>query len=111
MSPSTSNLILAVGMAPRRRSDAILTRGTELTNLRPWERMTMTNTVRTAVVAQWPGTVNATASRMDVFKVAASTGQSQLIGVRAPLAGRMGGSSNRRTPAKIMPPILPRVLR
>jgi hypothetical protein len=34
-----------------------------------------------------------------------------VIGVQSPLAGWMGSSTNRRTPVKILPPILPRVVR
>jgi len=106
----SSRPILAVGMAPGGHSNAILARGMELSNLRRWERMPAISTVRAAVVAQLPR-VNATTSRVELPASDLRMGQNHLIGVQSPLAGWMGSSTNRRTPVKIMPPMVPRVVR
>jgi fibronectin-binding autotransporter adhesin len=102
--------ILAVGMAPTGHSNAILARGTELSNLRSWERIPVISTMRGVTVAQLPGPVNTT-SRIALPIAEPRMGQNHVIGVQSPLAGWMGSSTNRRTPVKIMPPMLPRVVR
>jgi hypothetical protein len=98
-------------MAPTGHSNAILARGTELSNLRSWERIPVISTVRAAAVAQLPNAVNATTSRIEQPASDLRMGQNHVIGVQSPLAGWMGSSTNRRTPVKIMPPMLPRVVR
>jgi hypothetical protein len=102
--------ILAVGMAPAGHSNAILARGVELSNLRSWERIPVISTVRAAAEVQMPG-VNATTSHVELPTSDLRMGQNHLIGVLSPRAGWMGNSTNRRTPVKIMPPMLPRVVR
>jgi hypothetical protein len=103
--------ILAVGMAPAGHSNAMLARGTELSNLRSWERIPVISTVRAAAVVQVPNAVNATTSRIEQPASDLRMGQNHVIGVQSPLAGWMGSSTNRRVPVKILPPILPRVVR
>jgi hypothetical protein len=103
--------ILAVGMAPAGHSNIILARGTELNNLRSWERIPVIFKIRAAGVAQMPGAVNATTSRIAMPTADPRMVQNHIIGVQSPLAGWMGTSTNRRTPVKIMPPMVPRVVR
>jgi hypothetical protein len=98
-------------MAPAGHSNTILARGTELNNLRSWERIPVIFKSRAAAVAQMPGAVNATTSRIALPTADLRMVQNHIIGVQSPLAGWMGTSTNRRTPVKIMPPMVPRVVR
>jgi fibronectin-binding autotransporter adhesin len=98
----SSKPILTAGTAPAR--------GTELSNLRSWERMPVMTTMRTPAIAQMPGAVTATNSH-EQSTSDLRVGQNHVIGVLSPLAGWMGSSTNRRTPVKIMPPVLPRTVR
>jgi hypothetical protein len=98
----SSKPILTAGTAPAR--------GTELSNLRSWERMPVMTTMRTPAMAQMPGAVTSTNSHEQPTSDL-RVGQNHVIGVQSPLAGWMGSSTNRRTPVKIMPPVLPRTVR
>jgi hypothetical protein len=88
--------ILAVGLAPRVGS------GSELSNLRAWERIPSMSPVRPIAVAV-PG-VNS--SRVD-----AGMGQNVPVGVHSTLAGWMGTSTNHQVPVRTLPPMMPRVTR
>ena len=110
----TSTLILIAKMAPSSgRSNAILARETELSNLRSWEQMPMVlaSRVRPAAVAAVPSVTSMNLSRTEPLKAEPRTGGNHLIGVQSPLAGWTGTSTNRRIPVKIMAPTLPRVVR
>jgi hypothetical protein len=68
------------------------------------------NPVRPVAVAVMPRVTNTNSPRVNLPSTTeARTGQNHLIGVQSPLAGWMGSISNRRTPVKILPPMLPRV--
>jgi hypothetical protein len=88
--------ILAVALAPRVGS------GSELSNLRAWERIPSMSPVRPIAVAV-PG-VNS--SRVD-----AGMGQNVPVGVHSTLAGWMGTSTNHQVPVRTLPPMMPRVTR
>ncbi|HWY22110.1 MAG TPA: hypothetical protein VNX26_12875 [Candidatus Acidoferrum sp.] len=110
----TSKPILVARIAPSSgRSNAILARGSEFSNLRSWERMPVVSTgsVRPIAVAVTPRVTNTNSSRIELSKAEPRMGQNHLIGVQSPLAGWMGNTTNRRTPAKILPPMLPRITR
>jgi hypothetical protein len=110
----TSKPILIARTAPSSgRSNAILARGSELINLRSWERMPVVSTspVRPVAVTALPRITNTNSSRVDLPKTGARIGQNHMVGVQAPLAGWMGSSANRRTPVKILSPMLPRAER
>jgi len=107
--------ILIARLAPSSgRSNAILARGTELSNLRSWERMPVVtaNPVRPIAVAAMPRVGNTNSSRIELpSTVEPRLGQNHLIGVQSPLAGWMRSTTNRRTPVKILPPMLPWITR
>jgi hypothetical protein len=90
--------ILAVGLAPRIGS------GSELSNLRAWERIPTVNPVQPIAVA---------VPSVNSPRVDAGMGQNHLGGVQSTLAGWRGTSTNRpaQLPIKILPPMLPRVTR
>jgi hypothetical protein len=105
-----SNAILLAGMAPARSTIG----HNPISNLRSWEHMPVVSMspVRPIAVAAMPRVTNASSPRVEMpITAEPRMGQNHLIGVQSPLSGWMGTSTNRRTPVKIMPPMLPRVVR
>jgi len=110
----TSRPILVARMVrPSGRSNTILARRSELSDLRSWERtpVVTTSPVRPVAVATTPRVTSTISRRIELPKVAPRIGQNHLIGVQSHLAGWMGTNANRRVPVKIMPPMLPRITR
>jgi hypothetical protein len=108
---TTPKPILVAGTAPsQHRFNAILA-GPELSNLRSWERTPVVSTVamRPVAVAAPARVTNANSPRMELSTATPRMGQSQRIGQQSALAGWMGTAINRRAPAKILPPMLPRI--
>jgi hypothetical protein len=94
------------------RLNAILARGTTLEGLHSWERIpVLVNETRSGAVARVPFAVNTIPSRTNQSATDRGMGQGREIGVRAPLAERVGTSGNRRVPVKVLPPMMPRIAR
>jgi hypothetical protein len=105
----SSGAILVAGMAPAKG------RGSELSNLRAWERTpaaVSVSPVRPVAVAVVPRMSNATSPRVAMTTtVEPRVATNHQIGAQLPLAGWMGASTNRVAPVKILPPMLPRITR
>jgi hypothetical protein len=93
-------------------SNAILARGSELSNLRAWDHVPVVGAVpvRAVVVTEVPRVVNAIPLRTQVSASDLRLEQVHPIGVQAPLARWMGTTIERREPVKTMP-MLPHVTR
>jgi hypothetical protein len=93
-------------------SNAILARGSELSNLRAWDHVPVMGAVpvRAVVVTEVPRVVNAIPLRTQVSASDLRLEQVHPIGVQAPLARWMGTTIERREPVKTMP-MLPHVTR
>jgi fibronectin-binding autotransporter adhesin len=102
----TSKPILVVGLTPARVGS-----GSGLNNLSRWERIVSASPARPVAVAALPSVANANGSRVELPTTDPWVGQSHTIGAQSPLAGWTGTSTNRRTPVKVMPPMLPRAVR
>ncbi len=107
----TAKPILAAAATPSHtHSNAILANGL-MSNLRSWERTPVVyyGAARPVAVA-----VQARVNHPSAQELPASlsrAGQNHLAGVQSPLAGWMANNTNRRTPVKILPPMLPRLTR
>jgi len=89
-------------------SDAILV---GRSGLRSWEHIPVVPiTAKPIAVARVATAVNSPAMHNNVATVNSWAGQSRGIGAPSTF-GRMGSSSDRRVPVKIMPPALPRIAR
>jgi hypothetical protein len=107
----TGKPILVAGTSGR--SNAVLARGSELSNLRSWERMPMiaTSSVRPVPVTAQSNVRSAIVSRIALPKAEPRMGQNHVIGMQ-PLGGLMGVSNNnRRIPVRVLPSMLPRISR
>ena len=106
--------LMVAGWGPTAHSNAILARGSELNNLRSWERIPVIVEipVHRVGVAQVPRAVNANSSRSDDMPTSDLRSERiHQIGVQAPLAHWMGTSNNHREPVRPLPPMLPRITR
>jgi len=94
-------------------SNAALAGGSSLSNLRSWERTPVVSAgaVRPVAVAVQPRVTNPVSSREELPSATPRMGQTHLAGMQSPLAGWMANNPNRRTPVKILPPMLPRITR
>ena len=74
---------------PSGRSNAILARGSELSDLRSWERtpVVTTSAIRPIAAPTTPRVTSTLSRRIELPKVAPPMGQSHLIGVQSHLAG------------------------
>jgi hypothetical protein len=104
-------ILVARGVPSNGRSNFVLTRGSELSNLRSWERLPVVplSSVLPVAVAAMPRVTTTRTSGIEL-PTPPIVGQNHLIGVQATQAG-WGTSTTRRIPVKIMPPMLPRVVR
>jgi len=93
-------------------SNAILARGSELSNLRAWDHVPVIGEmpVRALPVVAVPSVVSAVPARAEVPASDLRLEQIHPIGVQAPLA-RFGTNVERREPVKTMPTMLPHVTR
>jgi fibronectin-binding autotransporter adhesin len=104
--------VLVAGLAPSTaRSNAILVRASELNNLRSWERVPIVVDPVVRPLAVTAPRVGETNSTHEEPGSDLRTSQNHAIGVRTPVAGWTGTSTNRREPVKIMPPMSPRISR
>jgi hypothetical protein len=100
---------MVAGLAPAAQRSSIPVRGTELNSLRSWERIPVTmNHMQPVAVEQTLRAGNENSSRMNPPASNLRTGEGA-ISTRAPLAGWMGTSVNRRAPVKAMPTTLPHI--
>jgi fibronectin-binding autotransporter adhesin len=108
-----SKAILIAGKAVNGRSSGLLARGRELSNLRSWERIpaVSANPVRPVAVAAVPRGTNTNVFHAHLPQSDLRMGQNHVIGMRSPLAGWIGTSSNHRVPVKVLPSMLPRIAR
>jgi hypothetical protein len=93
---------------PTAHSNAILVRGSELNDLRSWERVPIADPVQPVAVAV-PRIGETTSPRVELPDSDLRMEQSHAIGVQAP--ARWIGTINRREPVKTMPTMLPRITR
>jgi hypothetical protein len=109
----TARPVVVAGWTPSSgHSNAILARGFELNGPRSWERIPAValSPARPVAVGQTLRAVNESSARATLPTSDLRMGQSRAIGAQT-LAGWMGTSGNRRTPVKILPPMLPRITR
>jgi len=110
----TAKPIVVTRSAPSNgRSKAVLASGSSLSNLRSWERTPVVSagTMRPVAVAVQSRVTNLISSREELPSATPRMGQTHLAGMPSPLAGWMANNTNRRTPVKILPPMLPRITR
>jgi len=93
-------------------SNAILARGSELSNLRAWDHVPVVGEmpVRAVPVVAVPSVVSAIPTRVEVPASDLRLEQIHPIGVQAPLA-RFGTTIERLDPVRTMPAMLPHVTR
>jgi fibronectin-binding autotransporter adhesin len=104
--------VLVAGLAPSTaRSNAILVRASELNDLRSWERIPIVVDPVVRPLAVTAPRIGETNSTHEEPASDLRTLQNHAIGVRTPVAGWTGTSTNRREPVKIMPPMSPRISR
>jgi hypothetical protein len=95
---------------PTAHSNAIPVRGSELNDLRSWERLPIAvePVVRPVTAPRVGETIS---SHIDLPTSDPRMGQSHAIGIQTPLAHWTGTSTNRREPVKILPAMTPRFTR
>jgi hypothetical protein len=102
--------ILVAGITPARSTIG----HNPISNLRSWERTPVVSAspVRPVVVAVMPRVSDTSSPRVEMpTTVEPRVATNHQIGIQSPLARWMGSSTNRRTPIKILPPMLPRITR
>jgi fibronectin-binding autotransporter adhesin len=113
VSKTAKPILVARSAASNGHSNAVLAGGSSLSNLRSWERTPVVSAgaVRPVAVAVQPRVTNPVSSRNELATATPRMGQNHIAGMPSPLAGWMANNSNRRTPVKILPPMLPRITR
>lgn len=109
---ATGKAVMVAGLAPSSgRSNAIPVRGSELSDLRAWDRIPVAvSTARPVAVA--PRVVSESMPHSSTMAASdLRMGQSQKLGIQTPLAGWMSTSGNHRVPVKILQPMQPRIAR
>jgi fibronectin-binding autotransporter adhesin len=99
-------------LAGLERSSAIPFRGSQLNNLRSWERIPVYGSpAQSAAVAAMPRSGNDSSMRSARVTSDPLLGEIHSIGVQRPVSGLIDASGNRRSPVHILTPMFPRLAR